>query len=54
MADGHPTLFDDLSTIVRNTCRRTNAPPSEADFTLDTRPTPEQQRALDLIGSIAV
>lgn len=59
LEDGSPvqslrTLFADLSTIVRNTCRRTNAPPSEAAFTLDTRPTLEQQRALDLVVSITM
>lgn len=59
LEDGSPvhslrTLFDDLSTIVRNLCRRTNAPSAEADFTLDTRPTPEQQRALNLIADITV
>jgi len=56
-ADGTPahsfqTLLHDLSTIVRNTCRRPCAKNPEASFDVDTRPSPAQQRALDLIDSI--
>jgi transposase len=53
-ADGQPvhsfrTLLDDLSSIVRNTCKPTalDAP----TFEKTTRPTPLQQRALDLLGA---
>lgn len=46
------TLLQDLSTIVRNTCRRPAAPDGEATFDTDTRPSHSQQRALDLIDSI--
>lgn len=48
------TMFAQLSTIVRNTCRRPNAPASEPSFTLDTRPNEEQQRALDLLLEVTV
>jgi hypothetical protein len=48
------TLLEELSTIVRNSCR---APSSAADsptFTLVTRPNPTQQRALELLDTIRV
>lgn len=47
------TLMHLLSTIVRNTCRRRNGDPGEAVFTLDTRPTPHQQSALDMLEAIS-
>ena len=46
------TLLHNLSTIVRNTCRRKEAPNDEAAFSLDTTPSPQQRRAMELIGSI--
>ncbi len=46
------TLLQDLSTIVRNTCRRPNANDGDAIFDADTRPSETQQRALDLIAAI--
>ena len=59
LPDGSPahsfrTLLNDLTTIVRNTCRRPNAPPDEATFDIDTTPTPKQSAALDLIKAIRV
>lgn len=48
------TLLESLSTIVRNTCRRNGAQPSERCFTMTTTPNAEQKRALDLIDAIAV
>ena len=47
-------LLEHLATIARNTMRLKSAKPGEATFTLTTRPTPKQQRALDLIAAIAV
>jgi len=46
------TLLEDLSTIVRSTCRRPCADDAESSFDVDTRPSKTQQRALDLIASI--
>jgi len=57
LADGSPahsfrTPIDELSTIVRNTCRRKNATADEDTFEIDTTPNPKQLAALDLIGAI--
>ena len=57
--DGTPvhsfkTLLKDLSTIVRNTCRRKDAGESEGSFSVDTTPSPSQQRALDYVKQISV
>lgn len=59
LPDGTPAtsftrLLAHLATIVRNTLRPKAARPGEATFTLTTRPTPKQQRALDLIAAITV
>jgi hypothetical protein len=59
LADGTPAmrfggLLAHLSPIVRNTLRPSGAKPGEATFTLTTRPTQKQQKALDLIATIAV
>ena len=56
--DGTPihsfqTLLADLATIVRNTCR-TSAEDDAPTFTVTTQPTPLQQRARALIGTLAV
>jgi transposase len=56
--DGTPVhsfraILKDLETIVRNTVRRPGAPESEASFTLDTRPSPAQQRVFDLLAAIS-
>lgn len=48
------TLLEDLSTIVRNTCRRSTGKDSVTTFDADTRPSITQQQALDLIASITV
>jgi hypothetical protein len=58
LADGTPAmsftrLLAHLATVVRNTVRPRSARPGEATFTLTTRPSPTQQRALDLIVGIA-
>ena len=56
--DGTPihsfqTLLADLATIVRNTCR-TSAEDEAPTFTVTTQPTPLQQRARAIIGTLAV
>jgi hypothetical protein len=57
--DGTPahsfaTLLDDLSTIVRNTCRTPHAGPDAPTFEVLTTPNPKQQRAFDLLQTIRV
>ena len=47
-------LLAHMATIVRNKVRSTSARIGEATFTLTTRPNPKQQRALDLLTTIAV
>ena len=59
LADGSPAmsfrrLLAHLATIVRNTVRPIGARAGEATFTLTTRPNEKQQRALDLLATIAV
>jgi len=46
------TLFEELSTIVRNTCRTPTSAPDSPTFTIVTRPNPIQQRALELLATI--
>ena len=48
------TLFEELSTIVRNTCRTPNSPQDAATFTIVTRPNQTQQRALKMLETIRV
>jgi transposase len=48
------TLVESLSTIVRNTCRPPGAPAGTPAFTVVTTPSPEQQRALDILDRITV
>lgn len=48
------TLLKDLSTIVRNTCRRKEAESTESSFSIDTTPSPSQQRVYELIKQISV
>jgi len=55
--DGSPThsfrtLLADLATLVRNTCRTTDAPPNAPSFHLTTQASPAQQRAFDLLAKI--
>jgi len=57
--DGSPvhslhTLLHELSTIVRNICRRPEASTDEPTFEVITSPSPKQQRAYDLLKSIHV
>ena len=57
--DGTPvhsfqTLLKALSGIVRNVCRRRAAEPSEPTIEIVTTPTPEQQRAYELVNTITV
>jgi hypothetical protein len=48
------TLLMDLATIVRSTCHRKGGEPSELRFTLTTRPSAKQKRALELLDTITV
>jgi transposase len=57
LADGSPahsfrTLLNELSTIVRNTCRHKHAGAADDTFEIDTTPNPKQTAALDLIKAI--
>jgi hypothetical protein len=57
--DGAPvqsfrTLLVGLAGIVRNVCRAPEADETASTFTLETQRTPEQQRAYDLLETIAV
>ena len=59
LVDGTPahsftTLLQELSSIVRNTCRAPYAADSTQTFNIVTTPTPKQQRALELIQQIQV
>ena len=54
-SDGEPvhsvrTLFAELATLVRNTCR---APEHPATFDILTTPTPLQRRAFELVEQIS-
>lgn len=53
-AQSFQTLLESLSTVVRNVCRRKEAPKNEATFTITTTPSEAQQRALDMIQRIVV
>lgn len=48
------TLLKELSAVVRNVCRRQGAGPEEPTFEILTTPNPKQQRAYDLLETIAV
>ena len=57
--DGTPvhsfqTLLKRLSGIVRNVCRRRGAGPTEPTTEIVTTPSPEQQRAYELLNTIRV
>ena len=57
--DGGPvhsfqTLLEGLAGIVRNVCRAPGADETGSTFTVETRRTPEQQRAYELLETIAV
>jgi len=54
MVHSFRTLLDNLSTIVRNTCRRSNAELDETTFTMDTPPDSKQRRAYDLLKTITM
>jgi hypothetical protein len=59
LGDGTPahslrTLIEELSTIVRNTCRTVQASLQAPTFTIVTQPNPVQQRALKLLETIRV
>lgn len=47
------TLLEDLSSIVRNTCRAPGPVERSGTFDLITTPTAKQRRALELIEQIA-
>jgi hypothetical protein len=46
------TLLEDLSTIVRNSCRTPSAATDAPNFDVLTTPSPTQSRALALIQQI--
>lgn len=48
------SLLKHLAAIVRNTCRCPGAGPEVPTFTMDTRPNPKQQKALNLLQDIRV
>jgi transposase len=48
------SLLKHLAAIVRNTCRCLGAGPETPTFTMDTRPNPKQQKALNLLQNIRV
>ncbi|MEJ2147756.1 MAG: transposase [Acidobacteriota bacterium] len=48
------TLMSDLGTIAQNRCRRKGAPEGEGTFMMETIPSDEQQRALDLLKQITL
>jgi len=48
------TLIEDLTTIVRNTCRVPGNKTSSGLFTIDTTPSEKQQRVLELLEAINV
>ncbi|MGA7541008.1 MAG: IS1634 family transposase [Steroidobacteraceae bacterium] len=59
LPDGTPahsfrTLLEELSTIVRNTCRTPGPVERSATFDLTTTPTAKQRQALELIDTITV
>jgi len=59
LADGTPahsfrSLLEELSTLVRNTCRTPGSTQHSATFDVLTTPAPLQRRALELIDQIAV
>jgi hypothetical protein len=59
LADGTPahsfrTLLEELSTLVRNTCRTPGPADHSPTFDLLTTPTPLQRRAFELIDQITV
>ena len=51
-AQSFPSLLKNLATIVRNTCRRKDAPGKDITFTIDTQPSEQQTKALQLVKSI--
>jgi len=48
------TLLDELTTIVRNTCRPPGTDGETATFQMITRPNPKQSRAAELLQTITV
>ena len=53
-AHSFSTLLNELSTIVRNTCRATPADQEASLFDAVTKPNPKQQRALELLRQITL
>jgi transposase len=54
LAHSFTTLLQELSTIVRNTCRAPGACGDGPPFRLTTQPNPKQRRAMELIAQITV
>ena len=48
------TLLKELSTIVRNVCRRKQSSKGEPTFSITTLPNEQQQKAVDLLAAIKV
>ncbi len=48
------TLLAELSTIVRNTCRRQGAAADEGTFDMDTTPNPFQRKVFHLLSTITL
>lgn len=46
------TLLQELSTVVRNVCRRKQATEAEPSFTMTTTLNPKQQRAIELLEAM--
>jgi len=53
-AHSFATLLDELSTIVRNTCRAPTTGADTARFQVTTVPNPKQRRAIELLQHITV
>ena len=54
LAHSFTTLMQELSTIVRNTCRTPQAGSDSRTFEVITTANPKQRRALDLVQQIQV
>jgi hypothetical protein len=53
-AHSFTTLLQELSSVVRNTCRTPHAANGAQTFEVVTTPNPKQQRALELVQQIRV
>ena len=51
-AESFQSLLKNLATIVRSTCRRKDVPDECVTFTIDTQPSEQQNKALQLVKTI--